>query len=181
MRIACVQFAAKLGLVDENILKLDEIIDRHGAMSVDWIVLPELAMTGYNFPSADAIKPFLERAGEGPSARWAKKIASRFNCLVTVGYPELVDSLDSFGSTNLGNHNIERLPAYNSTITVSASGEVVAHYRKSFLYYTDDTWAQEGSGFFSKMLSIGEYEVQNCIGHLYGYQQLQVRNAMDSL
>lgn len=37
---------------------------------------------------------------------------------------------------------------YNSTVTVSPEGEVVAHYRKSHLYYTDATWAREGNGFY---------------------------------
>lgn len=36
---------------------------------------------------------------------------------------------------------------YNSAVTVAPNGQIVAHYRKSFLYYTDATWAQEGSGF----------------------------------
>ncbi|MCJ1247873.1 Carbon-nitrogen hydrolase [Trapelia coarctata] len=30
---------------------------------------------------------------------------------------------------------------YNSTLTVSPTGEVLAHYRKTHLYYTDETWA----------------------------------------
>lgn len=33
-------------------------------------------------------------------------------------------------------------------MTVSPTEEVLAHYRKSFLYYTDETWASEGSGFY---------------------------------
>ena len=33
---------------------------------------------------------------------------------------------------------------------------MVAHYRKSFLYYTDEIWAQEGQGFWAGVLPIGE-------------------------
>jgi len=58
---------------------------------------------------------------------------------VTVGYPEKVDVTPKW-------------PAgpeyYNSSVTVNRDGETVANYRKSFLYYTDETWALEGSGFF---------------------------------
>lgn len=36
------------------------------------------------------------------------------------------------------------LTAYNAVVTVNPRGEVVAHYRKSNLYYTDEVWAQEG-------------------------------------
>lgn len=32
---------------------------------------------------------------------------------------------------------------YNSTVTVDPAGLVLAHYRKTHLYYTDETWAQE--------------------------------------
>lgn len=35
---------------------------------------------------------------------------------------------------------------YNSTVTVNQKGEIVYHYRKCFLYYTDETWATEGPG-----------------------------------
>ncbi|KAL8909578.1 MAG: hypothetical protein Q9207_000076 [Kuettlingeria erythrocarpa] len=34
--------------------------------------------------------------------------------------------------------------AYNTVVTVNPRGEVVARYRKSHLYYTDEVWAQEG-------------------------------------
>lgn len=34
-------------------------------------------------------------------------------------------------------------------MTVSPKGEILAHYRKSFLYYTDETWASEGDGFYA--------------------------------
>jgi len=38
---------------------------------------------------------------------------------------------------------------YNSAITVNAEGETIANYRKSFLHYTDETWALEGpDGFY---------------------------------
>ena len=32
--------------------------------------------------------------------------------------------------------------SYNSTITISPKGDTLAHYRKTHLYYTDETWAQ---------------------------------------
>jgi protein N-terminal amidase len=44
---------------------------------------------------------------------------------------------------------------YNSAVTVSPTGIVLANYRKRYLYYTDETWAAEGdnkkneSGFYA--------------------------------
>ena len=49
---------------------------------------------------------------------------------------------------------------YNSTITVSPTGRILAHYRKSHLYYTDATWASPSPiGFITTELplSYGEY------------------------
>ncbi len=73
-----------------------------------------------------------------------------------VGYPEAAEE---------GNYNTifdpkilaeEGTSAYNSLVIVNAAGDVVAHYRKSFLYYTDETWAKEGSGFYAGVIPIGE-------------------------
>lgn len=74
---------------------------------------------------------------------------------MAVGYPEASEG---------GNYNTiydrhisaeDGTIAYNSLVFVSSSGDVVAHYRKSFLYYTDETWAQEGSGFWAGVLPVG--------------------------
>lgn len=54
---------------------------------------------------------------------------------MTVGYPEKTTTSPSKN--------------YNTLVTVSPEGDIVATYRKSFLYYTDETWASEGdAGFF---------------------------------
>lgn len=61
---------------------------------------------------------------------------------MAVGYPEN----DLSGS--------ERR-AYNSLVFVDRTGETVAHTRKTFLYYTDETWALEGQGFFAGDVRLG--------------------------
>jgi protein N-terminal amidase len=73
------------------------------------------------------------------STRWAQQTARRYQCHVTVGYPETTAATPA--------------KRYNSTVTVSPEGKVVANYRKHFLYYTDETWASEGDvSFFSGVL-----------------------------
>jgi len=112
-------------------------------------------MIGYNHQSLAAIAPFLEPTAAGPSTRWAARTAKRLKCTVAVGYPEAAEE---------GNYNtiydkkIEAAAgtiAFNSLVFVNASGDVVAHYRKTFLYYTDENWAQEGQGFYAGILPIG--------------------------
>lgn len=145
MRIGCLQLSPTLGSVHENIQQADSLLSASGVRlgGLDLLVLPELAFTGYNFPSLSAISPFLEPTSSGPSTRWAHATAKRLNCLVSVGYPEIATLSDS------------TTRRYNATVTVSPTGAVLAHYRKAFLYYTDATWASEGpDGFWSGVLPL---------------------------
>jgi protein N-terminal amidase len=134
MKIACLQFDATLGQISHNIRRADAILEAHNPSGLSLLVLPELAFTGYNFSSLEAIRTYLEPTAAGTSAQWASETAKRLSCYVTVGYPEITTSSDPETPTK----------HYNSTVTVAPDGQVVAHYRKSFLYYTDETWASEG-------------------------------------
>ena len=82
---------------------------------------------------------------------------------MAVGYPEAAEP-SSPGGDGGGNWNTAYdakitaeagTIAYNSLVFVDAQGQVVGHHRKHFLYYTDETWAQEGSGFYSGVIPIG--------------------------
>lgn len=132
MRVATLQFSPALGAVEHNIQRANALLDASKPSRLDLLVLPEMAFSGYNFPNLEAIKPFLEPTTSGPTTRWAIETATRANCYVIVGYPEIHTAADGT-TTN-----------YNSTVTVSPIGEVINNYRKSFLYYTDQTWAAEG-------------------------------------
>ncbi|OOF92742.1 hypothetical protein ASPCADRAFT_8378 [Aspergillus carbonarius ITEM 5010] len=153
MKVATLQFAPRLGDIDGNIHRANELLkDGKVVQGVgigvgldllkpDVLILPELALTGYNFPSLEAIKPFLEPVGQGPSARWAQQTARRLQCKVCVGYPEIHRAKEAPKSdpSNPGE------TCYNSLLVVDESGEIILNYRKSFLYYTDETWAAEGN------------------------------------
>jgi predicted amidohydrolase len=140
MRIGCLQFAAKVGEIKDNIALADRILANASPKNLDLLVLPELAFTGYNFKSLHAIAPFLEPTAAGPSATWANATAQNLNCAVVVGYPETVDVSKKWPTSP---------EYYNAAVAVSPSGATLANYRKSFLFYTDETWALEGpDGFF---------------------------------
>ncbi|KAL9000038.1 MAG: hypothetical protein Q9169_001283 [Polycauliona sp. 2 TL-2023] len=153
MKIATLQFSPQLGNVNENISRADSILSSSSnrVQDLDLLVLPELAFTGYNHPSLQSITPYLEPTSAGPSTEWAIRTARRLECLVTVGYPELFSPASPPPSRlkptmiDLGPEPeaYYTLTAYNSTVTVNPLGEVVAHYRKTHLYYTDEVWAQE--------------------------------------
>lgn len=99
---------------------------------------------GYNFKSLHDITPFLEDSESGITSPWARSTALKHNCHVVVGYPEKVDVSDSWPADP---------EYYNSAVVVNGEGETVANYRKTFLYYTDQTWALEGGeGFYQGTL-----------------------------
>ncbi|KAL1884174.1 hypothetical protein VTK73DRAFT_6843 [Phialemonium thermophilum] len=143
MRIACLQFAPQVGDVNNNLNRADAVLskaNKEELEGLDLLVLPQLAFSGYNFKSLAHISPFLEYAGSGISSLWARTIALKYNCVVSVGYPEKVDVRSHWPCSP---------EYYNSTIMVNGDGETIANYRQSFLYYIDETWALEGrDGFF---------------------------------
>ncbi|KAH7348045.1 carbon-nitrogen hydrolase [Pyrenochaeta sp. MPI-SDFR-AT-0127] len=145
MKVACLQFAPEVGLVQENIRRADNILQNTRIPAdLDWLVLPELAFSGYNFHSLEEIKPFLEPTTSGISTQWAIQVARHYTCHVTIGYPEI-----TVPSSNPSDTQTQ----YNSTVTVSPQGTILHNYRKSFLYYTDETWASEGPGSCAHTLS----------------------------
>ncbi|KAG9246244.1 carbon-nitrogen hydrolase [Calycina marina] len=140
MRIGCLQFAPQVGDVDNNLNRADAVLSKANVQDLDLLVLPEMAFSGYNFRSLQHITPYLEPTTSGISSLWARTTALKHNCVVVVGYPEKVDVSPKWPASP---------EYYNSAIVVSAEGETIANYRKSFLYYTDETWALEGpDGFF---------------------------------
>jgi len=156
MKVATLQLNPTIRQVQANIAKADAILAASPSPAdLDLLVLPELAFTGYNFPSAEAIKPYLEPTTAGPSTLWATATAKRLRCHVIVGYPEVALEADNDrtrpgaeAQTNTAAQPTKEV-SYNSTVTISPTGEILATYRKSFLYYTDESWAQEGKpGFY---------------------------------
>ena len=70
---------------------------------------------------------------------------------MTVGYPEITTT--------------EPKTQYNSIVTVSPAGIILNNYRKSFLYYTDETWSSEGpERFFAGQLgALGQVTLGICM------------------
>ncbi|KAK2761180.1 Carbon-nitrogen hydrolase [Arachnomyces sp. PD_36] len=147
MKVATLQFDPRIGDVEGNIRKADEILKKREdeLKGLDLLVLPEMAFTGYNFPSSKAIAPYMEPPQDGPSTKWAQSTSKRLNCVVCVGYPELkkLPQTEDSGKVN-DTENTTTNRYYNSAIITNQTGESLFNYRKRFLYYTDETWAEEG-------------------------------------
>ncbi|KAK8029985.1 hypothetical protein PG993_011276 [Apiospora rasikravindrae] len=157
MKIGCLQFAPQVGDVDNNLSRADKILSQANPEGLDLLILPELAFSGYNFKSLHEIYPYLEPTGAGISSLWARTVALKYDCTVAVGYPEKADV----------SHKWPTSPEYyNSLIVVNRDGDTWAHYRKTHLYYTDESWALEGPEGFYK-------------GHLPGVGKIALGICMD--
>ncbi|KAI0130043.1 carbon-nitrogen hydrolase [Xylariales sp. AK1849] len=156
MRIACLQFAPQVGDVDHNLNRADSVLSRANPEDLDLLVLPELAFSGYNFKSLNEISPYLEPTGAGITSLWARTTALKYNCVVAAGYPEKLDITHKWPTSP---------EYYNSVIVVNEDGETIANYRKTHLYYTDETWALEGpSGFHSSYIpGVGQIAMGICM------------------
>lgn len=161
LRVAAVQLNSILGNVEENITKAMKMLEQAFPSSKptpDLIVLPELALTGYNFKSTEHIKPFLETTGSGKSFEFGKLLSKRYNCKTLLGYPE------KFGDNN-GSKN-DQFKIYNSAMLIDEDGQILHNYRKTHLFETDKVWgcSESPEGFKSFDLLIKGKEIRTTIG-----------------
>ena len=158
IRVAAVQLNSILGNVEENMTKAMKMLEQAFPTSKpkpDLIILPELALTGYNFKSPQHISPFLEYMGKGKSFDFAKEISNKWDCFTLLGYPE------KFRNLKLNEDKI-----YNSAILVDSNGNVIHNYRKTHLYETDKTWgcSESPEGFQSFDLNIKGKNIKSTVG-----------------
>ncbi|KAJ3311904.1 Carbon-nitrogen hydrolase [Boothiomyces sp. JEL0838] len=125
MKLVLLQFEPSFCQIEKSMNTANKLLSR--ISTVDYLILPEMCFTGYNFKSREEILPFCE-TDTGPTIKWAIDTARRFNCIVQVGYPR--------NNTNL----------YNSICVVNKDG-IITQYDKHFLYTTDESWATEGESF----------------------------------
>lgn len=146
MRVAVVQFAPKIGQVQENVQTARRLCEQLRPNSVDLVCLPEMIFTGYVFPNAAAIAPHLEHPRTGPTSRFCAELSARLHCYVVAGYPERLEPHEQ--EEALDEHDITKVGA-NSAVLYGPDGECIGDYRKTNLYETDMTWAKAGNGFMT--------------------------------
>ncbi|KAI9058223.1 carbon-nitrogen hydrolase [Trametes sanguinea] len=147
MRVAVVQFAPKIGQVQDNIRRAESLCERLKPNSVDLVCLPEMIFTGYVFPDAASISPYLEDPRTGPTSRFCASLAARLHCYILAGYPERLPPDEVEHDVQLEDgRTAERIGA-NSAVLYGPDGQWLGGYRKTNLYETDMTWAKPGTGF----------------------------------
>ncbi|KAL4081138.1 carbon-nitrogen hydrolase [Scleroderma citrinum] len=157
LRVGIVQFAPKIGQVQANIAKVQELCKRLTPRSVDLLCFPEMIFSGYMFPDAASISPYLEHPRTGPTSVFCAEIARRLECYVVAGFPERLEHGFSPPPTTNTTGSVQNLidmhpsppalPGANTAILYGPTGEFLSLYRKSNLYKTDLSWATAGHGF----------------------------------
>jgi len=116
LRIAMLQTSPRFGAVEENLRAVE---DACAGLCADLLVLPELALTGYQFTDRDELARLAEPAG-GPSLERVATLAGRAGGHVVLGFAE---------------RDGERI--FNSAALVGPGG-VAGVYRKVHLF-ADET------------------------------------------
>jgi len=114
--VATVQMQPALGQMEENLARINEFITRVATeQSVDLIVFPELATTGYEVGPRF---PYLAQRVPGPTVNLIAQRASEFGVYVAFGMvtKEKVESI-----------------LYNSAVLVGPDGELAGQYNKLHL------------------------------------------------
>ncbi|GAA5891333.1 hypothetical protein JCM5296_006902 [Sporobolomyces johnsonii] len=139
LRVACVQLDPVFKNSSASREKADRLIESLEVGTLDLLVMPEMAFSGYCFTSREDITPYVEDPSTGETFAWASRTALKLGCYVQVGLPTVSSSSSS--SAPPGPHYS------NSTLLVSPSGSLVSVYSKHFLYETDYAWATPGPAF----------------------------------
>ena len=137
LTVASVQLNPRIGRLEETISRVKSLLDKfklelsrdkRKKVTPDLVVLPEFALTGYNFHSKSSILPYAFPTTESPTFKLAQFVSRDLNCYTVIGYPE---------------HDLKTDTFYNSAMVVSPRGDLVFNYRKHFLYDTDEEWSCE--------------------------------------
>lgn len=138
MHIILIQTSPAFKSVETNLAKSSQVfesLNKDGSLDKKPVlaILPEMTFTGYCFKDREDILEYcidVEKLDESLIMRWAVEITKRYGVFIQFGVGRKVD---------------EKL--YNSLVLMDPEGKIRTVYDKTFLYYTDETWATEGRGF----------------------------------
>lgn len=170
LRVGVLQFTPHYGKPEESRKKVEALCSAIVPGSLDLLVAPEMALTGYIFKDLKDIEPLCEevglaapRSGGNTTISLAQSLSQRLKCYTLMGFPEVVRSPpesstgteDPVVSTPFDARPIPdstpsppSYPAYyNSALLTSPAGRVLHSFRKHFLFEADETWSLPGPGF----------------------------------
>jgi len=142
--IACVQFEPVVGEPEANRSTSCRLIEEAAESGSDFIVLPELANSGYVFEDRDEARSLAEPIPGGETAQRWKELAATHDVYIVGGYAER-DGVD----------------LYNSAVLFGPDGYIGTH-RKLHLWDKEKLWFEPGDEIQVFNTEIGRIGVQIC-------------------
>ncbi len=127
VKLAAIQYRPPKGDPVSARAALVDLVNRAGSGGARLIVAPEMATSGYLWPSAEALLPHAE-SPEGPTFQALAPLARAHGAWIVVGFPERA-----------------REGLYNAAMVIDHEGRLVDVYRKILLYEADRPWALTGA------------------------------------
>lgn len=121
-------FARGPAEVSDNFRRISPLLNLAGRAGTNFLVLPELCLTGYSFLSREEAQLVAE-SWDGPTFLKMRLVAQQMDTYVSWGYVRI---------------DRETHCLHNSATMVSPKGEIVARYDKVNLWGNDFIWATPG-------------------------------------
>jgi N-carbamoylputrescine amidase len=125
--IACCQCEPKVGYPQQNLDKTVDLIEQAVKQGSNFIILPELANSGYVFNDIQEARELSEEVPSGKSFQAWSKLASDNDIYIVAGYNE-----------RDGGH------LFNSSVFIGPDGHIGTH-RKAHLWYEEKLWFEPGN------------------------------------
>jgi len=142
--IACIQFEPEVGKLATNREESCRLIEKAAEKGSDFIVLPELANSGYVFEDRSEARSLAEPIPGGETAQQWKELAAAHNTYIVGGYAER-DGVD----------------LYNSAVLFGPDGYIGTH-RKLHLWNEEKLWFEPGDEIKVFNTEIGRIGIQIC-------------------
>jgi len=142
--ITCVQFEPQVGELEANRQEMRRLVEAAAERGSDFVVLPELANSGYVFESRSEARSLAEPIPEGETAQQWIDLAATHDLYIVGGYTER-DGID----------------LYNSAILIGPDGYIGTH-RKLHLWNEEKLWFEPGDEIQVFNTEIGRIGMQIC-------------------
>ena len=148
---AAVEFNPVLNERDQNVEKLLVEVEKALQQGAKLVVTPEMATTGYQYTSREAIRPFVDTIPGRTTDRFAA-LAHHYHAYIAIGMAEVDPQTDIF---------------YNSAALVGPDG-YVGKYRKLHLWEAEEHWAAWGDlGVPVFNTELGRLAINICMDSAY--------------
>lgn len=130
--VAVVNFHDMWGHKEKNLEKMKSFIERAAKKGANFVVFPELGLTGYEDDENGTMHKESAETIPGPSTEELGNQAKKCNIYVAFGMPERLKE--------------EPLKIYNSAAIIGPKGKVLHVYRKAHPWIPEFAWCIKGPG-----------------------------------